>query len=46
MASLKIKRQDSGRGLVELESTYNAAVVGQSEYIKQGKNGPTRLVQE
>jgi len=33
-------------GLVKLEPTYNAAIVGLSEYIKQGKDGPTRLVQE
>ena len=33
-------------GLIKLEPTYNAAVVGLSEYIKQGKNGLTRLMQE
>jgi len=32
--------------LVELESAYKAAVVGSSEYIKQGRNKLTRLVQE
>lgn len=33
-------------GLVKLEPTYNAAIVGLSEYIKQGKDELTRLVQE
>jgi hypothetical protein len=33
-------------GLVKLEPTYNAAIVGLSEYVKQGKNGLIRLVQE
>jgi len=33
-------------GLVKLEPTYNAAIVGLSEYVKQGKGGLTRLVQE
>jgi len=32
--------------LVELESAYKVAVVGSSEYIKQGRNKLTRLVQE
>jgi len=43
---LYIKRWNGGRGLVELESGYNAAVVGLSEYIKQDKDGLTSLVQE
>ena len=32
--------------MVELELAYKAAVVGSSEYIKQGRNKLTRLVQE
>jgi hypothetical protein len=32
--------------LVKLESAYNAAAVGSSEYIKQSKNSLSRLVQE
>ena len=43
---LYIKRQNGGRGLVELESAYNAAIVGRSKYIKHGKDRLTRLVQE
>ena len=35
-----------GRGLVQLESIYNASVVSLSKYIKQGKDSLTRLVQE
>jgi hypothetical protein len=35
-----------GRGLVELESIYNAAVVGLSNYIKQDKDSLTRSAQE
>jgi len=41
---LCIKRQNGGRGLVKLESAYNAAIVGLSEYIKQGKNRLIRLM--
>jgi len=40
------RRQSGGCGLVELESAYNAAAVGSSEYIKQSKNSLSRLVQE
>jgi len=40
------KKQNGGRGFIELESTYNSAIVGLSEYIKQGKNRLTRLAQE
>ena len=29
---------------MEVESAYNAAIVGLSEYIKQGKEGLTSLV--
>ena len=43
---LYIKRQNGGCGFVELESTYNAAIVGLNDYIKQGKDRLTRLVQE
>jgi hypothetical protein len=43
---LYIKRQNGGRGLVEMESAYNAAIAGLSEYIKQGKEIVNRLVQE
>jgi hypothetical protein len=39
-------RQNDGCGLVELESTYNAAIVCLSKYIKQGKYRFTILVQE
>jgi len=46
MLRLYIKRQSGGCGLVELESTYDAAIVGLCEYIKQGQERPTRLVQE
>jgi len=35
---LCIKRQNCGHGLDKLESAYNAAIVGLSEYIKQGKD--------
>jgi hypothetical protein len=31
-----------GHGLVELESIYNASVVGLSNYINQGKDSHTR----
>jgi len=43
---LYIKRQSGGHGLVELESAYDAFIVGLCEYIKQGQERPTRLVQE
>jgi len=43
---LYIKRRSGGSGLVELESAYDAAIVGLFEYIKQGQERPTRLVQE
>jgi len=33
-------------GLVKLEPTYDAAIVGLSEYIKQDKDRLARLVQE
>jgi len=32
--------------LVELESAYDAAIVGLCEYIKQGQDRPTRFLQE
>jgi hypothetical protein len=38
-----IKRQNGGRGLVKLESTCNASVVG---VVKQGKDRHTRLMPE
>jgi DNA mismatch repair ATPase MutS len=41
-----IKRQSGGCGLVELESAYDAAIGSLCEYIKQGQEKPTRLVQE
>jgi hypothetical protein len=41
---LYIKRQNGGRGFVKWESTYNPAIVGLNEYIKQGKDRLTRLV--
>jgi hypothetical protein len=40
-----IKRRVGGCGLVKLESAYNAAIVDLSEYIKEGKDTITRLVQ-
>jgi hypothetical protein len=43
---LYIKRQNGGCGIVELESAHNAAIFGLSEYIKEGKDRLTRLVQE
>ena len=43
---LYITRRNGGRELAELESAYNAAIVGLSEYIKQGKDTLTRLVKE
>ena len=43
---LYIKRWNGGRGLVKLESAYNAAIFRLIEYIKQGKDGLTSLVQE
>jgi len=43
---LYIKRQNGGCGLVELQPTYNAVIVGLSKYIKQNKDGLTRLVPE
>ena len=33
-------------GLVELESAYNAAIVGLSEYFKESKDRLTRLMQK
>jgi hypothetical protein len=44
VSRLYIKRRSGGHGLVELESAYNAAIVGLSKYIKQGKDRLTRLV--
>jgi len=35
---IDFRRQSGGCRLVELELAYNAAVVGSSECIKQGKN--------
>jgi hypothetical protein len=43
---LYIKRQSGGRGMVEMESAYNAAIVGLCKYIKQGEERFTRSVQE
>jgi hypothetical protein len=43
---LYIKRQNGGLGLDDLEYTYNAAIFGLSENIKQGKDKCTRLLQE
>ena len=43
---LYIVRQNDGCRLVKLESAYNAATVGLTKYIKQGKYRLTRLVQE
>jgi hypothetical protein len=43
---LYIKRLNSERGLDEMESACNAAIVGLSEYITQGRDRPTRSVQE
>ena len=43
---LYIKRRSGGCGLVELESAYDAGIVGFYQYIKQGQEGPTRLLQE
>ena len=37
---------NGGHGLIELESTYNAAMGSLSKYIKQSKDRLTRLVQE
>ena len=34
-----IKRQNGGRGLVELESAHNAAIVGLSEYYSARQMG-------
>ena len=41
-----IKRQNGGLGLVKVAFAYNAAFVGLGEYIKQGKDRFTRLVQD
>ena len=41
-----IERQSGGHGIAELESAYNAAIVGLSEYSQQGKDRLTRLVPE
>jgi hypothetical protein len=46
MIRLYIKRCNTGCGLVKLGSAYNAAIVGLSKYIMQGKNTLIRLVQE
>ena len=43
---LYIKRWNGGHGLVKLEFTYNVAIFGLSDYIKQGKDRLTRLVKE
>jgi len=40
---LYMKRQNDGRGLVKLESTCNAAIVG---VVRQGKGRHTRLMPE
>ena len=37
-------RRSGGRGLIELESAYKCAIVGLSEYIKQGTDKYTRLI--
>jgi hypothetical protein len=41
-----IKPGNGVLGLVKLEFTYNADIVGLSEYVKQCKDRLTRLVQE
>jgi hypothetical protein len=43
---LYIKRRNGELGLDDLEYTYNAAIFGLSENIKQGKDKHTRLFQE
>jgi len=40
------QKWNGGHGLIKLESAYNAAAIGLSKYIKQGKDLLTRLVQE
>jgi len=37
-------RNSGGRGLIELESAYKCAIVGLSEYIKQGNDKYARLI--
>jgi hypothetical protein len=39
---LCIKRWNGERGLDELEPAYNAAIIGLSEYIQQGRDRLTR----
>jgi hypothetical protein len=46
MLILCIKGQDGECALVELESACNAAAVGLSMYITQGKGRLTKLVQD
>jgi len=41
-----IKPGNDGCGLLELDFTYNAAIVGLSDYIKRCKDRLPRLVQE
>jgi len=43
---LYIKRRNGELGLDDLEYTYNAAIFGLSENIKQGKDKHTKLFQE
>jgi len=43
---LYIERHDDVCGLVKLESTYNAAIVGLCKYFKQYKYRLTRLMKE
>jgi hypothetical protein len=42
---LYIKSRNGRRGIVELETVYNVAIVALSEYIKRGKDRLTGLVQ-
>jgi hypothetical protein len=41
-----IYRRNTVRGLVELESAHNAAIVGLSEYNQEDKESLTRFIQE
>lgn len=41
-----IKRSNGGRGLIELESAYNIAIVGLSDYIKQGSDKFMKMVKK
>lgn len=46
MDRLYIKRYKSGRGLLELESGYETATIGNNEYLKKEKDNFVKIIKD